>query len=331
MGRDLGARQVDEQRVVGSLVAARDAGLLGELARHVRARNDRHELPRILEQRQRHAASDAAGGRVLDDPRGQAAGGGVAFVVVVDAGQVGVLELVRAAEQLASHGVLVHRVAEAEPGAAGALGHAAELVVDERLPRPQRQQDLVEGVLGELVDEAPVLGEAPRLGAADEVVDQAPAARVQVRGAGAVAVGQAQRTGIVGQQVSAQQELHAPAAHQLVHRPQGGGRAAAGGQQVIATGGPREAPQGIALRVVRRRQAAAARVQPHAGRRLRRPGVDRRGDAEQVARVARQLGAGECRDGFGIRTGHDLQVGHGITSRGGSLGTDYTQLHVVRT
>ena len=249
-------------------------------------------------------------------PRGEPACGGVAFLVVVDPGQVGVLEFVNPSEQLAAHGVLVQRIAEVEPRAAGALGHAAELVVHERLPWPQRQQDLVEGVLGELIDEAPVLRKPPRFGAADEVVDQAPAARMQVRGAGAVGGGQAQRPGGVGQQVSTQQELHSPAAHQLVYRPQGGGRAAAGGQQMVAARRLREAPQGVALRVVRHCQPAAARVEPHAGRRCRRPGVDRRGDAEQVAGVARQLGRSECGDGVGIRTGHDLQVGHGITSVG---------------
>ena len=171
---------------------------------------------------------------VVEHGAGVALAGLDHVVVAVGVAELGVGELGDVAEELPADGVVVDRVAEPEVEHAGALGDAPELVVDERVGRVREEVDAVHLHLGDLVDHPAALGEAPHLRAVGLVVHQPPDALGEDGLDVFVEVWQAERAGVVREDVSGQQVADAEAFDEVVHGPHGGdGAAAADGPRVV--------------------------------------------------------------------------------------------------
>ena len=162
-------------------------------------------------------------------------------VVAVAVAELGVGELSGAAEVLTAYRVVVDRVPEPEVEDSGALGDSPELVVHERVGRVREEEDAVHLHLGDLVDHPAAFGEAPHLGAVGLVVHEPPDPLGEEGLDVFVEVGEAERAGVVREDVARQQVADAQPLDELVHRPRRGDRAAsADGPSLLGAAAPQD-------------------------------------------------------------------------------------------
>ena len=167
----------------------------------------------------------------------------------------------------------------------GGLLDSPELVVAVGLPGPQREVDAVEFHLRQLVDEAVVFRQPPRLRAHGKTVHEPPAAGGQIRRQHQVEIGKIKPPGVFGQDVTVQEVAHAVTLHQVVDAPEDGRGAPAGDDKSRTSAALDLAQQDRLFRQWRRRCAEQV---PQS--RVRRRSSDHEGRAGATRRSRRYRG-----------------------------------------
>lgn len=234
-------------------------------------------------------------------------------------------EFVGVPEQVPAHHVVRDGVVAVVPQPRRPALDALDLVVEEWLPGKGNDQEAVDLELGQLVKHHAVLAHSPGLEAAGEVDDGPAVANGEQRLQQHLELRQPESRGYAREDVAILEVAHPPPLDQLVGRPEGGCRTAAGYDQ----GGPATEPgaseeqtllpHGRIGPMLRRlgdgsvgQRAADENESPRRARHSR-GGPDP--DAEQPAEVTAQLTRSVTLHGRGERSHHHRNAG---TSAGGS-------------